>query len=138
MEEREERVQRLKRLKRKRILTVVVLCAALAGLGGGYFVLNQINAKKAAEEAKKKEQQAEVKEEITAFSMTEVKTFEFANKDNSYRFTWEEEEDDFGRWIKQDERDFPTNEQKLQNIIGVLFVHLICLFPESGKLFAGL
>lgn len=119
MDEREERVQRIKRLKQKRAITVAVLCAVLVGLGGGYFALDRMNAKKAAEEARKKEQQTEVIEEITTFAMTEVETFEFANKDNAYRFTWEEEKDEFGRWVKQDERDFPTNEEKLQIIIGV-------------------
>ncbi len=122
MEEREERLQRLKRLKRKRMLTVLILCVALVGLGGGYFALNVANKKKAAEEAQKKEQQekqGEVTEEITTFVITDVETIEFSNKENSYRFTWVEEEDSIGRWVKQDEEDFPTNEEKLQTIIGV-------------------
>ncbi len=119
MEEREERIQRLKRLKRKRTLTVLILCVALAGLGGGYYALNRINAKKAAEEAKKQEQQGETVEEITDFSLTEVQTIEFTNEENSYSFTWTEEEGTIGRWVKQDEEDFPTNEEKLQNIINV-------------------
>lgn len=120
MEEREERVQRLKRLKRKRMLIVLILCVALVGLGGGYFALNVANKRKAAEETKKQEEQArldEVTEEITTFDMTEVRTVEFTNEENSYCFTWEEDEESLGSWIKQDERDFPTNEEKLKNII---------------------
>lgn len=117
MEEREERAQRLKRLKRKRMLTVIILCVILVGLGGGYLVLNRWNAKKAAEEAKKQEQQTEEDVAITSYAMTEVETIEFTNEENSYRFTWVEEEGSIGRWVKQDEEDFPTNEEKLQTII---------------------
>ncbi|MBQ8799431.1 MAG: DUF4340 domain-containing protein [Lachnospiraceae bacterium] len=122
MEEREERALRLKRLKKKRMISVLVLCVVLLGLGGGYFALSRANAKKAAEEAKRQEeleQQANVTEEITTFAMTDVSTIEFSNEENSYVFTWEEEEESMGSWVKQDERDFPTNEEKLQNIIGV-------------------
>lgn len=122
MEERDERAQRLKRLKKKRMLTMLVLCAVLVGLGGGYFALSHANAKKAAEEAKKKEEQEkqnDVTEEITAFALTDVKSIEFSNEENSYVFAWEESEESIGSWVKQDERDFPTNEEKLQNIIGV-------------------
>ncbi len=118
MEEREERAQRLKRLKRKRMLMIAVLCVVLIGLGGGYFALTRMNAKKAAEEAKKQEQQEEVKIPITTYAMTDVESIEFTTEEKTYRFTWIEEEGQLGSWVRQDEEDFPTNEEKLQNIIG--------------------
>lgn len=121
MEERDERAQRLKRLKKKRMMTMLVLCVALVGLVGGYFALSISNKKKAAEEAKRQEEQAkqnDVTEEITSFVLTDVKSIEFSNEEDSYVFSWVEDEENVGSWVKQDEVDFPTNEDKLKLIIG--------------------
>lgn len=123
MDEREARALRLKRLKRKRMLTVGLLCLVLAGLVGGYFILNRHNEKKAAEEAKKEEErlaQADAEVGITTFLLTDVTEVEFSNEEEDYHFVWETEGGDAssGKWIKQDEREFPTNEEQLQTLIG--------------------
>lgn len=120
MDEREERIQRLKRLKRKRMLTVGVLCVLLIGLAGGYYVLHRHNEKKAAEEARKEEERqalADAEVEITDFLLTEVAAIEFTNPEASYHYVWTPN-DQIGTWVKQDEKDFPTNIQKVQSIIG--------------------
>ena len=120
MDEREERIQRLKRLKRKRMLTVGVLCVLLVGLIGGYYALHQHNEKKAAEEARKEEERqalADTEVQITEFALTEVAAIEFTNPEASYHYVWTDMEPT-GTWVKQDEKDFPTNIQKVQSIIG--------------------
>ena len=120
MDEREERIQRLKRLKRKRMLTVGLLCVLLVGLVGGYYFLHQHNEKKAEEEAKKQEEQQaqeDVEVEITAFVLNEVASVEFSNEEESYHFVWTDNEA-IGSWVRQGEEDFPTNEEKLQSLIG--------------------
>ena len=123
MDEREARALRLKRLKRKRMLTVGLLCLVLAGLVGGYFILNRHNEEKAAEEARKEAEklaQADAEVDITTFQLTEVAEVEFSNEEESYHFAWEELEGNasLGSWVKQDERDFPTNAEQLQTLIG--------------------
>lgn len=122
MDEREERAKRLKRLKRKRMLTVVVLCVLLAGLIGGYYGLRKHNEKKAAEEAQKeaeKQAVADTTVEITAFTIDKVASIEFTNQEAEYHFKWTEDKSGtIGRWIKQDEKNFPTNDDKVQTIIG--------------------
>ena len=119
MDEREERLRRLKRLKRKRMVTVVVLCVLLAGLGGGYFLLRQHNERKESEKAEKEAQKQAVSEtvEITTFQMTEVAEIAFSNDEASYDFVWTKEEN-YGSWVRQGEEDFPTNNDKVQTIIG--------------------
>ncbi len=118
MEEREERLQRLKRLKRKRMYTMLSLCAVLCLLVGGYYVLTQQNKKKAEEERKKAEQNALLAQEteITEFLVKDVAEIEFSNADAVYHFAWEDE-GNYGNWIKQDEKDFPTDAAKVQTII---------------------
>ncbi len=120
MEEREERALRLKRLKRKRIFTMVALVAVLGLLGGGYWFITDRKAKLAAEEARKKAEQEAArnqKVQITSFLLNDVTEAEFTNEEASYHFAWVEE-GNYGSWVKQDEEDFPTNEEKLQTILG--------------------
>lgn len=120
MEEREERALRLKRLKRKRMFTMVGLIAVLGLLGGGYWFITDRKAKLAAGEAQKKaEQEADrnQKSVITSFLLNDVCEAEFTNEEASYCFTWVENEN-LGSWVRQGEEDFPTNEEKLQTIIG--------------------
>lgn len=120
MEQREERAVRLKRLKRKRIITMVALIAVLGLLGGGYWFITDRKAKLAAEEAQKKAEQEAArnqKSEITTFLLSEVEAVRFSNEEASYHFAWVKE-GDYGSWVKQGEEDFPTNEEKLQTIIG--------------------
>lgn len=119
MGEREDRVQRLKRLKRKRMITMVALCVILAGLCGGYFLINRQNAKKADEEAKKQQTEQATEETevtITTFLQTDVAEIAFTNEEDSYHFVWTEV-DGWGNWIRQGEEDFPTNLSKVQTII---------------------
>ncbi len=118
MEEREERLQRLKRLKRKRICAMLALVVILGGLVGGYYLITMRNNRIASEEAKKKAQKAATanqETDITTFLLKDVGTITFTNDEASYEFSWIEE-DDFGRWVKKGEEDFPTNEEKLQTI----------------------
>lgn len=119
MEEREERLQRLKRLKRKRMYAMIALVAVLGCLVGGYYLITLRNNKIASEEANKKDQMnAESGEtEITTFLLKDVEVIAFTNEENSYEFSWVEEEN-IGNWIRTGEEDFPTNEEKLQNIAG--------------------
>lgn len=119
MEEREERALRLKRLKRKRIGTIVALCAALVCLAGGYLYLTERKERLAAEEAQKKEEQEAArnqKTEITDFLLNQVSEVRFTNEEASYHFVWVDGEN-IGSWVRQGEEIFPTNEEKLQNII---------------------
>lgn len=121
MEQREERALRLKRLKRKRMITVISLCAALCCLVGGYYLITLRNQRIAAEEARKQEErEAAAKQEtkITSFELNQVDAIVFANEEDSYHFVWTEEEGTIGSWVRQGEEDFPTNEDKLQTIIG--------------------
>lgn len=120
MEEREERALRLKRLKRKRAYTILALVAVLGLLGGGYWFITDRKAKLAADEEQKKAEQEAArnqKTEITSFLLNEVCEARFTNEEASYHFVWEEE-GNLGSWVKQGEEDFPTNEEKLQNIMG--------------------
>jgi len=120
MEEREERLQRLKRLKRKRMYTTIALVAVLGCLVGGYYLITLRNNRIASEEAKKKEQTdaaANQETEITTFLLKDVEVIAFTNEEASYEFSWIEDEN-FGRWVRTGEEDFPTNEEKLQNIAG--------------------
>lgn len=131
MEEREARALRLKRLKRKRMITMLALVAVLGLLGGGYWFITDRQAKLAAEEAQKKAEQEAArnqKSEITGFLLNEVNEAEFTTEDSSYHFVWVEE-DDYGSWVRQGEEDFPTNEEKLQTIIGVF-----CELEGSSKM----
>lgn len=119
MEEREERLQRLKRLKRRRMFTVIGLCAILGCLVGGYYLITLRNKRIASEEAKKKEEMAAASSqetEITTFLLKDVARVAFSNEEASYEFFWEENES-IGSWIRKGEEDFPTNEEKLQNIM---------------------
>lgn len=118
MEEREERLQRLKRLKRKKMYTMLALIAALGCLVGGYYLITLRNNRIASEEAKKKEQMkaaANQETDITTFMLKDVTTIAFTNDEDSYEFSWIEN-DNFGNWIRKGEEDFPTNEEKLQTI----------------------
>lgn len=120
MEEREERALRLKRLKRKRAYTMIALIAVLGLLGGGYWFIIDRKAKIAAEEAQKKAEQEAArnqKTDITSFLLNDVNEVRFGNEEATYHFAWVED-GGYGSWVKQDEEDFPTNEEKLQNIIG--------------------
>ncbi len=121
MEEREERALRLKRLKRKRIYTMVSLCAVLGCLIGGYYLVTLRNQKLAAEKEQKEAEKnvtTAQETEITSFLLVDVNEVEFSNEEASYHFVWTENEG-LGSWIRQGEEDFPTNEEKLQTIIGV-------------------
>ena len=121
MEEREARELRLKRLKRKRMFTMIALVAVLGLLGGGYWFITDRKAKLAAEEAQKKAEQEAArnqKSKITGFLLNDVNEAEFTTEDSSYHFVWVEE-GEYGSWVRQGEEDFPTNEEKLQTIIGV-------------------
>ncbi len=121
MEEREARELRLKRLKRKRMFTMLALVAVLGLLGGGYWFITDRKAKLAAEEAQKKAEQEAArnqKSKITGFLLNDVNEAEFTTEDSSYHFVWVEE-GEYGSWVRQGEEDFPTNEEKLQTIIGV-------------------
>jgi len=120
MDEREERLQRLKRIKRKGVYTVVGLCVLLCCLGGGYYALTAHNAKKAAEEARKEAEKAALAEQetvITDFMVKDVAEIEFFNEDASYHFVWTKI-GNYGKWIRQGEEDFPTDDAKVQTIIG--------------------
>lgn len=119
MEEREERALRLKRLKRKRAYTVLGLVALLGCLVGGYYFLTERNKRLAAEEAQKEaEKVAAANKEtgITTFLLADVASVKFSNEEASYHFVWTENES-LGSWVRQGEEDFPTNEEKLQNIM---------------------
>lgn len=119
MEEREERLLRLKRLKRKRTITVVVLCAVLCGLGGGYYYVTLRNKQAAAEQAQKEaEKNAAATQEvtITEFLLKDVNEVVFSNEEATYHFAWIKE-DNYGSWVRQGQEEFPTNEEKVQTII---------------------
>ena len=119
MEEREERLLRLKRLKRKRMFMMLALVAVLGCLVGGYYLITLRNNRIASEEANKKAQTQASDEEtaITTFMLKEVEKIAFTNDEDSYEFSWIEN-DNMGNWIRTGEEDFPTNEEKLQSIAG--------------------
>lgn len=119
MEEREERALRLKRLKRKRAFTVLGLVAVFGCLVGGYYFLTERNKRLTAEEAQREAEKvaaANQQTEITTFLLADVNAVEFTNEEAEYHFVWTENEN-IGNWIRQGEEDFPTNEEKLQNIM---------------------
>ncbi len=118
MEEREERLQRLKRLKRKRMISMVALLVVVLGLGGAYIAVNRQNEKKAAEEAKRREEKelaANQTVQITEFDLTDVCEIRFTNEEASYHFIWTEE-GNYGSWVRQEVDNFPTNDEKVQTI----------------------
>lgn len=119
MEEREERALRLKRLKRKRAYTVLVLVALFGCLVGGYYFLTERNKRLAAEEEQRQAALAEATNQetpVTTFLLKDVTATAFTNEEASYEFSWVENEN-LGNWIRKGEEDFPTNEEKLQNIM---------------------
>lgn len=130
MEEREERIKRLKRLKRKRLITVLVLVVLFVGLCGGYYAARKYSEKKAAEEAKKQEEQGKDAEEftVTSFSFADVAAVDYTNEENSYRFV-RTESDAGDIWVREGLEDFPTKNSKIRTII-----QSICNLTSTTKI----